>query len=138
MEPLAIVSGVLLGFRFNVIAAGIAAGLAAGLWVGFGEKVPTRVAALLVLFFGWLIGDGWAMFSTAAEIASRPSNVYEWIGTALWAVVSFAWGYALPLWVGTFVGARVKKGTGWLAASFVAAVTPIVLGLISGSLRVGG
>ena len=135
MEPLAVVSGILIGLRFHVIAAGIAAALAAGIWVGFGDKVPSRVAALLIVFFGWLIEDGWAMFSPAAEIASGPSNVYEWIGTVLWGVISLAYGYALPTWVGVFVGSRVKKGTGWLSASFIAAVTPIVLGLISGSLN---
>lgn len=134
MEPLAIVSGVLLGFRFNVIAAGIAAGLGAGLWIGFGEKVPTRVAALLILFFGWLIGDGWAMFESARALSTMSPTWLEALGTMLWGIVSLAYGYALPLWVGVFVGSRVKRGTGWLAASFIAAVAPIVLGRISGSL----
>lgn len=133
-EMLAIATGVLLGLRFHVVAAGISAALAAALWVGFGEKVPTRVAALLIVFFGWLIGDGWTMFESARALSTMSPTWFEALGTVLWGVVSLAYGYALPVWVGVFVGSRVKRGTGWLAASFIAAVTPIVLGRISGSL----
>lgn len=135
LETLAIGTGLILGLKFHVIAAGIAAALAAGIWVGFGDKVATRVVALLIVFFAWLIGDGWGVFQSAEHLSSIPSTWYEWLGTVVWGVVSLAFGYALPTWVGVFVGSRVKKGTGWLAASFIGAITPIVLGMLTGALN---
>jgi hypothetical protein len=92
------------------------------------------VWAWVTLVAAWAIGDG---IRIAGSAVSDPRYGSAYVAVALWAVVSFAVGYALPALAGMFVGRRVTHGTGWLSAGTVALTLSLALVVIAPRLADG-
>jgi len=136
----AIRAGLVLAGAYNVVFATVFAALAAALCARAGRPARTT-AGVFVLLGGWLVGDGMRVIASARDlfdgVGALLPTAPPWanvVALVVWAVASFALGYALPAWAGAFVGRRVTWGTGWIAAIAVsascsAAVHAIVSGL---------
>lgn len=111
---------VALGLVVNPYSAAAGAAAAAVVWT---RMRSTRGAAfgVLALAIAWAAGEGPLRVSLAVS-ASSGGAIDPATRVAFWAAaaVSILVGYALPAWVGSFVGRRVTWGTGWLSAGVVA------------------
>ena len=108
-----ILAGVSTGLQYHLTAAALSSVAAAAL-SGYGRAPRSRLWwSAAVLLAGWAIGDG----VRVAGAVFRPAAP-EYI--AAWALTGLAIGYVLPAVAGGYVGRRVHRGTGWLAAGAVA------------------
>jgi len=136
----AIRAGLVLAGAYNVVFATVFAALAAALCARV-ERPARTASGIFVLLGGWLLGDGMRVIASARDLSDGAGALLpaapQWanlVALSVWALVSFGLGYALPAWVGAFVGRRVTWGTGWIAAIAVsascsAAVHAIVISL---------
>lgn len=135
----ALLEGARFAVQYNPLAAVVTAVVAAAL-SGY-PKAPRgrwRTSAL-VLFAGWLAGDGLRILGRARDladgVAATPYAGYgraAWVVLAVWAVGTLAVGYVVPTLVGASVGRGVTHGTGWLAAAGIAGALSFALSAIVG------
>lgn len=98
------------GLQFNPVSAILSAAVAAAA-VGYPGAPRSRwVWAAVVLAVGWMLGDGISVAGAGDGAATA----------LVWSITGFVVGYVAPAATGAFVGRRVVRGTGWLAAAAVA------------------
>lgn len=128
--PLApVVLGAALGASFNPYAGVAGSALAAAL-VGSPRTARHRYSwAIAALMLAWLVGDGFRVLGRAREAfdAVALATPWErWAPIAFWALLGLAF-YAIPAWLGAFVGRRVTHGTGWLSAVAISVTLSLAL-----------
>jgi hypothetical protein len=122
------VDGLTLGLQFNPIAATVGAVVAAAL-AGWPKAPRVRIVwAWLTLAVAWAVGDG---IRIAGSAVSDPRYGSAYVAVAMWSLVGFALGYALPALTGMFVGRRVTHGTGWLSAAAVALTVSLAMAVLA-------
>ncbi|MGB4592508.1 MAG: hypothetical protein WBI63_01875 [Coriobacteriia bacterium] len=134
----AVADGVRLGVQFNPLFATIGSAIAAAL-LGYPKApVERRFTAGAVIVIAWLTGDGLRILGRARDtidgIGALGNSVSGWSLLGLWALVSIALGYVLPMLVGVAVGRRVTFGTGWLAAATIAIAVSLALATLLGGI----
>ena len=131
----ALTLGLSLGSAFNTVVAVGGAALAAAL-CGYPKAPRYRtVWAVSALLLAWLIGDGFRVMARGMDLSDGTGRLLgsgapvwmEWQLIVVWGLVTLGIGYALPAWMGAYVGRRVVHGTGWLSAIVVSA--SVVYGL---------
>ena len=138
----AVAYGARLALEYNPLLALLGATLAAALLAPRDRSLDRTVWGASSLLVAWLIGDGLRVIArardlydsatpVAGDVAGLASNEAGWVAIAVWALLGFALGYALPAWAGAFVGRRVTHGTGWLAAASIAVGTSLALSTIA-------
>ncbi|MDZ4654966.1 MAG: hypothetical protein U1F44_03735 [Coriobacteriia bacterium] len=124
----ALVGGVRGGLHPNPLFGVVTVGLVAALLGAPKTPRERERYAWAALVVGWLIGDGLLILGRARDVYDGVTRLLdtaqpmwaEWVTLVTWALVSFAVGYLLPVFLGKTVGRRVTHGTGWLAAVSVA------------------
>ncbi|MDH4140711.1 MAG: hypothetical protein OEV43_09100 [Coriobacteriia bacterium] len=135
----ALQAGFALALSYSPVVAPVVAVGAAAL-AGHPKASHSRVAwAFALVLGGWLVGDGLRALGRARDLADGvgwllgpPTPMWaEWTAIAAWALGALALGYALPAWAGAFVGRRVTRGTGWMAAIAVCMTASAAVGLVT-------
>lgn len=128
-----VLRGFALGITFNPALAVSGAALAAALsgYPGARGRIPLSAAAVLG---AWLLGDGLRVIGWLRDaLAAAPRDPHLMATVVVWAGVGLTGGYAAPAVLGSYVGRRVRFGTGWLAAASVAASTALALNVLGSS-----
>jgi|GEM_PF-858577 len=147
----ALEAGLRLAAQFNPVAA-FAGALVAAMLAGHRDADRSHsLWAVGVLLGAWLVGDGARVLARARDVFDGAAGLAtpavasamtagsaafvgaDYLALAVWALGGLALGYAFPAWAGAFVGRRVTRGTGWLAAGAVAAAVSVaVAGIAAG------
>lgn len=136
----ALAAGARFAVQFNPLAA-VAGAIVAAALAGYPKAPRTRWRlSALVIVVAWLAGDGLRILGHARDLADGVGagkwtalGDAAWLVLAVWALGTFAVGYAGPALVGARVGRSVTHGTGWLAAGGVAGALAIALSAIVGA-----
>jgi hypothetical protein len=136
--PDALLTGLALGLSFNPVVSAIGASAAAGVYGFPTAHRDSRAWWLAIVAIAWLLGDGFRIMArvrdavdlTPASAMHGPAASALWTALWVWAVSGLLLGYVTPAAVGSVVGRRVVRGTGWLSAIAVAAAVSVASSVV--------